>query len=354
LSLSRILLCVFALAFAWPAAAQETRWEPLGAIPVDQAGAGRRGYVLAPEGADVTQPGTDQISVHAVAGNNIYREQLGADLISQRFETHTLALAYRHGFKIGRFPQFEIGGQVQLNERDSGFLNGFISGFEDVWTSVTGATSAKNPLRANAALLPPLGTFITVNGRPSYAGAGSGSGFGDASLVVKALLHDGASPGDTRVAARLVVNVAGKPDFTEGNFAGVGVSLDKRLLSWAAFHGDVRATMISDQMSAWNLPLKRTAFGYSAGSELKITRNSSFVLQVDGGNTPYQPTGTVALDAGYGDVTLGVNHRFRAGTHSLITQVYARENMNLPFSVRQNTDPDLAVGIKTTIALGSR
>ena len=42
------------------------------------------------------------------------------------------------------------------------------------------------------------------------------------------------------------------------------------------------------------------------------------------------------------------------GAHSIVTQFYARENMNLPFSVRLNTDPDLAVGIKTTISLGGR
>jgi len=30
-------------------------------------------------------------------------------------------------------------------------------------------------------------------------------------------------------------------------------------------------------------------------------------------------------------------------------QIYLRENMNLPFQVRWNTDPDLSVGLKATI-----
>jgi len=30
-------------------------------------------------------------------------------------------------------------------------------------------------------------------------------------------------------------------------------------------------------------------------------------------------------------------------------QLYMRENMNLPFSVRWNTDPDLSVGLKVRI-----
>src|SRR5262249_44588867 len=125
---------------AVPAAAQEPappedaavpgdrveRWQPLGQLPVDQAGAGLRGYVLAAEGAEVAAPGSGRVSVQAVAANNFYREQSGDLLITERFETHTLAVGYRRGFKVGSFPRFELGGQIQLNERDTGFLNGFI------------------------------------------------------------------------------------------------------------------------------------------------------------------------------------------------------------------------------------
>jgi len=32
-----------------------------------------------------------------------------------------------------------------------------------------------------------------------------------------------------------------------------------------------------------------------------------------------------------------------------VAQLYARENMNLPFRVRWNADPDLSVGIKFSI-----
>jgi hypothetical protein len=32
-----------------------------------------------------------------------------------------------------------------------------------------------------------------------------------------------------------------------------------------------------------------------------------------------------------------------------VTQFYARENMVLPFSVRWNADPDLALGLKITV-----
>src|SRR4051812_39783887 len=50
------------------------RWVPLGSAPVDQAGAGRRGYVLAGEDSGVTAAGSNQVSLHAVAANNFYRE----------------------------------------------------------------------------------------------------------------------------------------------------------------------------------------------------------------------------------------------------------------------------------------
>src|ERR1044072_1819445 len=84
---SRTVVLVLAILTARTAAAQERRsssppvdidaaqWEPLGQIAVARAGAGGRGYVLAPEGADVTAPGTDQFSFHVVAANNFSREQ---------------------------------------------------------------------------------------------------------------------------------------------------------------------------------------------------------------------------------------------------------------------------------------
>jgi hypothetical protein len=360
----RILVFAFALLLARPVIAQDKPsssipesgvgglgpWVPLGQAPVDQAGAGRRGYVLPGESTEVTEPGTDQVSLHAVAANNFYREQTNDFLISQRYEAHTLAVEYRHGFRLGTFPRFELGGQIQLTESDSGVLNGFISGFEGLWASMTGDSSAKNRLRTDPTTLPPLGTFVTKDGRPIYRAAGDGSGFGDVTVVAKALLRDAApSSGDTRVAARVVVNIAGKSEFTAGNFTGIGLSLDKKVSAWAALHGDGRISLLLDRMSPLDLPLKRVSFGFSIGPELKLARNTSVNLQIDGGSTPYLPTGTAAFDKGYGDVVLGLGHRFGAGRHYLETQVYLRENMNLPFNVRWNTDPDLALGIKVTV-----
>src|SRR5262245_11992812 len=70
-------------------------WVPLGPMPVDQAGAGRRGYVMAGETADVTAPGQSKISIHTVAANDFYREETDRFLISQRAEAHTMAIGYR-------------------------------------------------------------------------------------------------------------------------------------------------------------------------------------------------------------------------------------------------------------------
>jgi hypothetical protein len=365
LSLPKLTSLLFsALLLARPVVAQDTPpstipaasigefapWEPLGLLPVDQAGAGLRGYSLPGESTDVTQPGANQLTVHTVVANNFYREQTTDLLISQRYETHTVALGYRRGFKVGSWPLFELGGQIQLNERDSGFLNGFISSFEGLWSSVTGDTSAKNQLRTNPARLPPLGTFVTRNGRPIYSSAGDGSGFGDVSFIAKALLRDAApSSTDMRVAARFAMNLSGKSDFTEGNFAGIGVSMDKKFRKWAAVHGDVRGSVLLDRVSSWDLPLRRTSFGFSVGPELKLARHTSASLQIDGSTTPYLPTGTMGFDKGYGDITLGVGHRFTVGRHQVLTQGYLRENMNLPFRVRWNLDPDLSVGLKATI-----
>lgn len=329
-------------------------WTPMGRLPADQAGAGLRGYALPGESTEVADPGASQISIHAVAANNFYREQTSALSISQRFETHTLALGYRRGFKVGTFPRFELGGQFQLIEGDNGFMNGFISGSENFLAWLTGQESARNPFRRNGTP-PPLGTLVTKGGQPVYQAAGDGRGFGDFSLVAKAMLRDGdASSSRARLAVRAGVSVSGKSEFTQGNFAGIGMSLDRKVLPWAAFHGDVRASFPLERVSRLNLPLKAASLGFSAGPELRIAKNSSASIQLDGNTTPYLATGTAAFDRGYGDVTLGVGHRFGGSRRQAVAQAYLRENLNLPFRVRWNTDPDLSLGFKVTIRSAAR
>ena len=354
-----VVSCVLllAIAFCQPVFAQDgtTRlvpdgqWQPFGAIPVDQAGAGRRGYAFPGESADVTPSGENQIALHAVASNNFFREETGAFLITQRYETHTLGLDVRRGLKIGRVPRFELGAQVQLSERDGGFLNGFISGFESLCLSLSGVEAAKNQWRTGPATLP-QGTLMTKDGRTIYRGAGNGAGPGDVSFVAKMLLRDGApSSRTTRVAVRIGVNASAASAFAEGNFAGLGASVERKLLRWTAFHGDVRATLPLDRVSQWNLPLRRRAFGFSAGQEFRLSSHSSGTVQLDGHTTPYLPTGTTAFDKGYGSITMGFGHRFTKGRNTLVSQIYVRENMNLPFRVRWNVDPDASFGIKFTI-----
>ena len=341
---NKVSVCVVAFLCARSVAAQDgelSRWQPQGPVPVDQAGAGRRGYSLPGEGADVTEPGASQVSFHTVSANNFYVEQTDSVLISQRSETHTLALEYRRGFKTGRLPRFELGAQMQVSETDAGMLNGFISGFENF---------VHAPLRSKAVSLPPLGTYVMKDGRAIYQSAGDRSGLGDVTFVAKALLRDRSPESrDTRVAARVAVNVSGMSAFTEGNFAGLGVSVEKKLAERLAFHGDLRASVSMDTVSTWGLPLARGALAFSVGPEMRLTRNTSMNLQFDGSTSPYKPTGTTGLDAGYGDIAFGLNRHFSAGRREVVAQLYGRENMNLPSSVRWNTDPDLAVGLKVTV-----
>jgi hypothetical protein len=321
-----------------------TPWVPIGAAPVDQAGSGARGYVLHGEGSEVAAPGSNRFSIHAVAANHFYREQNDEFLVTQRYETHSLALDYRRGFKLEGLPRFEIGGQIQLHQSDSGILNGFILGLETMWASVTGYQNSRNELRTQGA--PPQGTVITRNGASMYRDNGTGSGIGDLHGTIKvALLDFEPASRSPRVSLRLGVNLAGSSSFTEGNYLGAGLSLDKKLSEWVAFHGDVRATRALDRLSVWNLPLRSWTFGYSIGPEFRLPKRSSFNVQLDGSSTPFWPTGTLAFDKGYGALTFGLGHRFGPAT----AQLYFRENMNLPFNVRWNTDPDLSVGLKVRI-----
>src|SRR5262249_50293925 len=157
---------------------------------------------------------------------------------------------------------------------DSGVLNGFISGFESLCVSLTGQQSAKNQLRTSAATLPPLGTLVMKNNQLLYQADGDGSGIGDVYLVAKAaLLDDENSPDEARVAARIAVNVAGQSQFSQGNFAGAGLSVDKKVTDWAALHGDLRVNFALTRFSLWGLPLHRASFGFSVGPELRLARN---------------------------------------------------------------------------------
>ena len=131
----KVCVLILTVLSARAAAAQESEfrpWEPLGPVPVDQAGAGRRGYSLAGESADVLDPGSHQLSIHTVSANDFYMEDDSAIAISQRSESHTLAIEFRRGFKPAHWPRFEVGAQVQVAESDGGMLNGFIRGFEDL------------------------------------------------------------------------------------------------------------------------------------------------------------------------------------------------------------------------------
>jgi hypothetical protein len=313
---------------------------------VDQAGAGRRGYVLPGEDSDVTAGGSNRFSIHAVAANNFYREEKDEFLVSQRYETHTIAVDYRRGFKVHGFPRFDIGGQVQLHKSDDGVMNGLILGLESFWTSLTGYRQSTNELRAPGGTPPPLGMLIVRNGATIYRQDGRGSGIGDVYAVAKVALLDGdPSSNVPRVAARVGINVAGSSAYSQGNFVGAGLSLDHKLSEGTAFHADIRAARSLDQMSRWNLPLRRWTYGFSAGPEFRLPWNSSLNLQIDGSSTPYWPTGTLAFDKGYGALTFGLGRRFGQVT----TQLYVRENMNLPFKVRWNTDPDLSVGLKVRV-----
>jgi hypothetical protein len=326
------------------------QWEPLGPIPVDQAGSGRRGYTLAGEGTQVAGPGEGRLSLHSVAANNSYQEQTADFFVSQRYETHTLALGYRRGFDAGPFRRLEIGGQVQVGESDGGFLNGFISGVENLWASVSGNDAARNPLRKSGVYVP-LGTIVAKRGAAIYRTSGQGRGFGDFQFVAKALLRDdGPAARGARVAARAVVNLAGDADLTEGNFAGIGVSVDDKVSERIALHGDLRGTLALDSVSPWGVPLKRGSIGFSVGPELRLTRNTSLNLQYDGSSTPYVRTGTKAFDGGYGAASLGVGHRFRRGERDVLLQFYARENLDLPFWIRWNMDPDFAIGLKASVS----
>ena len=327
-------------------------WQPLGVIPVDQAGAGRRGYVLPAESATVTAPDANQFSFHTVAANNFYREEAAGFLITQRFEAHTVAVGYRRGFKkLGVVPRVELGGQLQVTHTGEGMLNGFITGLEDFWVSVTGRTSSKVAIRTNGSGALPLGTLVTKDGQLIYRMTGENTGLGEMYFVAKTVLRDGGpSRYGGRVAARAAVNLSRRSSpFAQGNVAGLGVSVDQKVSEWAAVHADIRVNLFLDRVSPWGMPLKRKSMAFSGGPEFRLARTTSLNLQVDGSGTPNLPTGALAFDRGYGALTLGVSHRLRAGRHLVLAQVYARENMTLPFRVRMNTDPDLSIGLKATI-----
>ncbi|MCC7416817.1 MAG: hypothetical protein IT176_06705 [Acidobacteria bacterium] len=341
-------IVALALVLAFAPAVFAQAWEPMGPLPVDQAGAGRRGYVIASDSAKVVPPGASRIALHAVAANNFFREETDAFLITQRYEVHTLGIAVRHGFGTKRMP-LEAGVQIQLHESGAGMLNGFVAGVENLWSSLTDRAAA-NVRKREAGSALPFGTVVVRNGRPMYLAPGAAAGVGDLSLVLKAQLRGVESGGrGPRLAARAGANLSGAQAFTQGNFAGAGLSVEQRIGRRAALHGDARVAVLFDRISSWGLPLRRATVAFSVGPEIGIAGQTSLSAQIDGSTTPYVAAGASAFDEAYGAVTLGLSHRFGRGPRHLIVRGYARENMMLPLRIRMNSDPDLAVGIEATI-----
>ena len=220
--MSRVYVLMIVVLGARAAMAQNLEasgWAPIGPAPAE-ADSGGRGYVVADDTSDVLDPGVSEVSLDSGIANYFYLDNSRDVSISQRFETHTLALDYRRGVKLHKGPRLEWGAQLQVHESDGGILNGFITTFEDL---------VHASLRSKLAVPPPPGMSIIQNDRVVYQAPANSRGFGDVSLVVKAPLRDrDVRSRATRVAVRVSANVRGASTFTAGNFIGSGISIDQK------------------------------------------------------------------------------------------------------------------------------
>lgn len=116
-----------------------------------------------------------------------------------------------------------------------------------------------------------------------------GSGLGDVYAVAKIALLEGSVSCAHRASRRVLRSTCRAAAFSEGRYLGMGLSLDQKLSEGAAYHIDIRATRVLDDLSPWNLPLRPWTYAFSVGPELRLPKSSSFNLQFDASSTPYRP-----------------------------------------------------------------
>ena len=299
-----------------------------------------RSYSMGGADARVIGAGVTEGGLHLNSSNFVHSETRPNGALKLRWETETLLLDIRHGFRVKSLP-VEVGMQVSAYKDASGFQNGFIESVEKL-------VGASNDVRLDPTI--PHGESFIRNGQVVRSYERRGSGVGDVLLSVKTELFKSDRLG---VAVRGVLNLdTGARVTSKGKYAGMAVTGAYRAADKWTLNGDLRATLPLERHDPMELPLAHVAFGATMGVAYAWSPHTSLVAQIDTTQSAYKNTGFTSYDAAHGGISLGINHigkNWIMGKDVLI-QGYLRENFQpSPIRLINNSDSDFQLGVRTVV-----
>jgi Protein of unknown function (DUF3187) len=231
-----------------------------------------------------------------------------------KFETLRNGLFLRYGLTS----KLEVGLEIPLLYRWTGFMSGMIEGVERATTGLSPARKALSQVS--------YAYNITRDGQQIVNGTNGALGLGDSMVQVKYQLYKETSvmPAlSLRTAVKLPTGKeseffgSGSPDF------GFGVALEKALGNRWILHGNLNGVLPTGRVAGF--ALHPTLAGIAA-AEYLWSNNLSLTLQFDYFTTPFRSTGLEVFDKGVSELVAGFSYLF---AERWLWQVYAIENIDL-------------------------
>ena len=273
---------------------------------------------LPAEDAAVLAPGGYQIRLELAESSTSKDQSSPHATATLKFETFIATLDLRYGLPHDA----EVGIEIPLLYRGSGFLDPFIQSVENAFSHLS---PDQVSFRSNTF----GGYLVTHNGEEIVSGGDRQVGIGDIVLYGKmALLDEGVYR--PALAARLAVKFptgnfdlafgSGKPD------VGVGVAAQKTLGPRWMLYFNQNIVVPIGEFGDSDLTLK-PIFSTALIGEFLCKPRFSVVGQFDLYTSPFHGVGVPIMDKGTTELVLGFNYHIRP--HAL-WQLYAIENLNWP------------------------
>jgi uncharacterized protein DUF3187 len=263
--------------------------------------------------AAVVSPGTLDVRLELAETAAVYSEMSMNASAQVKFETLRNGLFLRYGVTS----RLELGVEVPVLYRYTGFMSGMIEAVERATTGLSPARAALSNVN--------YVYNITRNGQQIVNGANGALGFGDSMIQAKYQVVKESSiiPAlSLRTAIKLPTGDqdelfgSGSPDF------GVGLAAEKALGSRWVLHGNLNGVFPTGRVAG--LPLHPTVTGIAA-VEYLWSENLSLTLQFDYYTTPFRHVGLEVFDKGVSELAGGFSYRF---TEHWLWQMYAIENVD--------------------------
>lgn len=266
---------------------------------------GERAAVLRKGGFDVR---LELANTASIANDSTAQAQA-----TMKFETLRTGLFLRYGLT----DRVELGAEIPVLHRYSGFMEGAITGVEN---ATTGLSPPRKALQHTG-----YAFNIAKGGQTLFQGSEGATGLGDVSLFGKYqfLKETSSLPAmSVRVAVKVPTGDTGEVFGSGHPDAGIGLALEKTVAAHWIVYANVNGVFPTGRIAG--LGLQPVVSGLVA-VEYLWTENLSFTAQFDYYSPPFHGTGTQVLDKGVTESVVGVSYRILP---ALLWQLYGVENLD--------------------------